>query len=99
MSFRRTIGENSKIKQHAQPSYTENTSANDEANTQGIAAKRLAEDVNLAGVVMTVTDARVVLNYISEAGMASLSFGIQDGRLLLKAKVEELLMAIQRRAT
>ena len=49
------------IQQPAQPSQRENTSANDDANMQDIAAKRLAEDLNMAGVVMTITDARVVL--------------------------------------
>jgi hypothetical protein len=49
------------IQQPAQPSQRENTSANDDANMQDIATKKLAEDFNLAGVVMTITDARVVL--------------------------------------
>jgi hypothetical protein len=49
------------IQQPAQPSQRENTSANDDANMQDIATKRLAEDLNMAGVVMTITDARVVL--------------------------------------
>jgi hypothetical protein len=49
------------IQQPAQPSQRENTSANDDANMQDIATKRLAEDLNMAGVVMAITDARVVL--------------------------------------
>ena len=49
------------IQQPAQPSQRENTSANDDANMQDIATKKLAEDLNMAGVVMTITDARVVL--------------------------------------
>jgi len=49
------------IQQPAQPSQRENTSANDDANMQDIATKRLAEDLNMAGVVMTITDARAVL--------------------------------------
>ena len=49
------------IQQPAQPSQRENTSANDDANMQDIATKQLAEDLNMAGVVMTITDARVVL--------------------------------------
>ena len=49
------------IQQPAQPSQRENTSANDDANMQEIATKRLAEDLNMAGVVMTITDARAVL--------------------------------------
>jgi len=49
------------IQQPAQPNQRENTSANDDANMQDIATKKLAEDLNMAGVVMTITDARVVL--------------------------------------
>ena len=49
------------IQQPAQPSLREHTSANDDANMQDIATKRLAEDLNMAGVVMTITDARAVL--------------------------------------
>jgi hyperosmotically inducible periplasmic protein len=49
------------IQQPAEPSQRQNTSANDDANMQDIATKKLAEDFNLAGVVMTITDARVVL--------------------------------------
>jgi len=49
------------IQQPVQPSQRENTSANDDANMQDIATKKLAEDSNMAGVVMTITDARVVL--------------------------------------
>src|SRR4029078_5960086 len=49
------------IQQPAQPEQRENTSANDDANMQEIATKRLAEDLNMAGVVMTITDARAVL--------------------------------------
>ena len=49
------------IQQPAEPSQRQNTSANDDANMQDIATKRLAEDLNMAAVVMTITDARVVL--------------------------------------
>ena len=49
------------IQQPAEPSQRQNTSANDDANMQDIATKRLAEDSNMAGVVMTITDARAVL--------------------------------------
>jgi len=49
------------IIQPAEPSQRQNTSANDDANMQDIATKKLAEDSNMAGVVMTITDARVVL--------------------------------------
>jgi hypothetical protein len=49
------------IQQPDQPSQRENTSANDDANMQDIATKRLTQDPNMAGVVMTITDARAVL--------------------------------------
>jgi hypothetical protein len=49
------------IQQPTEPSQRQNTSANDDANMQDIATKKLAEDSNMAGVVMTITDARVVL--------------------------------------
>jgi len=49
------------IIQPAEPSQRQNTSANDDANMQDIATKKLAEDSNMAEVVMTITDARVVL--------------------------------------
>ena len=49
------------IQQPAQPSQRENTSANDDAKMQDIATKRLTEDPAMAGVVMTITDARAVL--------------------------------------
>jgi hypothetical protein len=47
--------------QPAGPSARENTSANDDANMQDIATKRLTEEPGMAGVVMTVTDAQAVL--------------------------------------
>jgi hypothetical protein len=49
------------IQQPAPPSQRENTSANDDANMQDIAAKRLTEDPYMGAVVVTVTDARAVL--------------------------------------
>jgi len=49
------------IQQPPQSSQRENTSANDDAKMQDIATKRLADDLNMAGVLMTVTDARAVL--------------------------------------
>jgi len=49
------------IQQPAQPSQRETTSANDDANMQDIATKRLNENPDMAGVTMTVTDARAVL--------------------------------------
>ena len=49
------------IQQPPAPTQRENTSANDDANMQDIATKRLTEEPGMAGVVMTVTDARAVL--------------------------------------
>ncbi len=49
------------IQQPAQPGQRENTSANADAAMQDIATKKLTEDPNMTGVVMTITDARVVL--------------------------------------
>ncbi len=49
------------IQQPAEPSQRQNTSANDDAAMQDIATKKLAEDPNMTGVVMTITEARVVL--------------------------------------
>ena len=49
------------IQQPAQPHDRENTSANDDAAMQDVATKKLTEDPNMTGVVMTVIDARVVL--------------------------------------
>src|ERR1051325_9774989 len=49
------------IQQPAEPSQRQNTSANDDAAMQDIATKKLTEDPNMTGVVMTVIDARVVL--------------------------------------
>jgi hypothetical protein len=49
------------IQQPLESSQRQNTSANDDANMQEIATRRLAEDSNMAAVVMTITDARVVL--------------------------------------
>jgi hyperosmotically inducible protein len=72
------------IQQPAQPSQRENTSANDDANMQDIATKRLAEDLNMAGagVVMTITDARVVLTgTVSSAGT--------------KAKAEQIVKSVR----
>jgi hypothetical protein len=70
------------IQQPASPSQRENTSANDDANMQDIATKRLAEDLNMAGVVMTITDARVVLTGTVESAAT-------------KAKAEQLVKAVR----
>jgi hypothetical protein len=70
------------IQQPAQPSQRENTSANDDANMQDIASRRLTEDPAMAGVVMTITDARAVLtgNVYSAAA---------------KAKAEQIVKAVR----
>jgi hyperosmotically inducible protein len=70
------------IQQPAQPSQRENTSANDDANMQDIATKRLAEDLNMAGVVMTITDARVVLTGTVNSAAT-------------KAKAEQMVKAVR----
>lgn len=49
------------IQQPAQPYERGNTSANDDANMQGIATKKLTENSEMAGVIMTITDAHAVL--------------------------------------
>ena len=70
------------IQQPAQPSQRENTSANDDANMQDIATKRLAEDPDMAGVVMTVTDARAVLTGTVNSAAT-------------KAKAEQIVKAVR----
>jgi len=54
------------------PVEKELTSANEDANMQDLAAKKLNEDLELGGVVTTVNDARAVLtgNVGSEAAKA-----------------------------
>lgn len=71
------------IQQPAQSSIErELTSANEDANMQDLAAKKLNEDLELGGVVTTVNDARAVLtgNVGSEAA---------------KAKAEQLVKAVR----
>jgi BON domain len=70
------------IQQPAQQPDRANTSANDDANMQDIATRRLAEEPGMAGVVMTVTDARAVLT-----GTVSTAAG--------KAKAEQLVKAVR----
>jgi len=70
------------IQQPAEQSQRQNTSANDDANMQDIATKRLAEDSNMAGVVMTITDARVVLTGTVNSAAT-------------KAKAEQLVKAVR----
>jgi hyperosmotically inducible protein len=70
------------VQQPAQPSQRENTSANDDANMQDIATKRLTEDPALGGVVMTITDARAVLTGSVYSAAA-------------KAKAEQIVKAVR----
>jgi hypothetical protein len=70
------------IQQPAEPSQRQNTSANDDASMQDIATKRLAEDSNMAGVVMTIMDARVVLTGTVNSAAT-------------KAKAEQLVKAVR----
>jgi hypothetical protein len=66
----------------AQPSQRENTSANDDAKMQDIATKRLNEDPDMAGVTMTVTDARAVLTGTVNSAAT-------------KAKAEQIVKAVR----
>ena len=70
------------IIQPAQPSQRENTSANDDANMQDIATRRLTEDPNMSGVIMTVTDARAVLTGTVNSAAT-------------KAKAEQMVKAVR----
>lgn len=70
------------IQQPAQPSQRENTSANDDANMQDIATKRLTEDPDMAGVVVTVNDARAVLTGTVNSSAT-------------KAKAEQIVKAVR----
>ena len=70
------------IQQHAPPSQRENTSANDDANMQDIATKRLTEEPDMAAVVISINDARAVLT-----GTVS--------SVATKAKAEQLVKAVR----
>ena len=70
------------VQQPAPLSERQNTSANDDAAMQDIATKKLTEDPNMIGVVMTVTDARVVLT-----GTVSTA--------ATKAKAEQIVKAVR----
>lgn len=70
------------IQQPAPPTERANTSANDDAAMQNIATKKLIEDPNMTGVVMTITDARVVLT-----GTVSTA--------ATKAKAEQIVKAVR----
>lgn len=70
------------IQQPPESSQRQNTSANDDAAMQDIATKKLTEDPNMTGVVMTVIDARVVLT-----GTVSTA--------TTKAKAEQIVKAVR----
>lgn len=70
------------IQQPAEPGQRANTSANDDASMQDIATKRLTEDPDMAGVVMTVTDARAVLTGTVNSAA-------------IKAKAEQLVKGVR----
>ncbi len=70
------------IQQPAQPSQREFTSANEDANMQDIATKRLAQDLEMAEVVMTVTDARAILTGTVNSAAT-------------KAKAEQIVKAVR----
>jgi hypothetical protein len=70
------------VQQPAQPSQRESTSANDDAKMQDIATKRLTEESDMAGVVISINDARAVLTgTVSSAAT--------------KAKAEQLVRAVR----
>ena len=70
------------IQQPPAPSQRENTAANDDANMQDIATRRLTEEPGMAGVVMTVTDAQAILT-----GTVSTA--------AYKAKAEQIVKAVR----
>jgi len=70
------------IQQPAQPTQRENTSANDDANMQDIATKRLTEEPDMAGVVMTITDSRAFLTGTVNSAAT-------------KAKAEQIVKAVR----
>jgi cell division protein FtsX len=70
------------IQQPAQQNERANTSANDDANMQDIATRRLTEEPGMAGVVITVTDAQAVLT-----GTVSSAAN--------KAKAEQIVKAVR----
>lgn len=70
------------IQQPPEPNQRANTSANDDANMQDIATKRLTQEPGMAGVVMTVNDAQAVLT-----GTVSTAAN--------KAKAEQIVKAVR----
>jgi hypothetical protein len=70
------------IQQPSQPSQRENTSANDDAKMQDIATKRLAQESDMAAVVISINDARAVLTGTVSSAAA-------------RAKAEQLVKAVR----
>ncbi len=70
------------IQQPAEPSQREFTSANEDANMQDIATKRLTANQDMSGVIMTITDARAVLTGTVNSAAA-------------KAKAEQIVKAVR----
>jgi hyperosmotically inducible protein len=70
------------IQQPADATQRANTSANDDANMQDIATKRLAQEPDMSAVVMTITDARVSLTGTVKSEAA-------------KAKAEQLVKGVK----
>ena len=65
-----------------QPAAPESTSANDDARMQDVATKRLADNVDMVGVTITVNDARAVLT------------GTVNSQAI-KAKAEQLVKGVR----
>ena len=70
------------FEQPAAPSQRQNTSANDDANMQDIATKRLIEEPAMAAVLITINDARAVLTGTVSSAAA-------------KVKAEQLVKSIR----
>ena len=70
------------VQQPAPSSQRQNTSANDDANMQDIATKRLTEEPDMAAVVISINDARAVLTGTVSSAAA-------------KAKAEQLVKAVR----
>lgn len=70
------------VQQPAPPTERQNTAANDDANMQDIATKRLSGDPDMAAVVININDARAVLTGSVSSAAA-------------KAKAEQLVKAVR----
>ena len=70
------------VEQPASPSQRQNTAANDDANMQDIATKRLIEEPAMAAVLITINDARAVLTGTVSSAAA-------------KVKAEQLVKSIR----